>query len=131
MITVLKSKIHRATVTEANLNYIGSVTIDKDLLEASGIHPYEQVHIVNINNGERFVTYAIEGPRGGGDICLNGAAARLVHHGDLVIIIAYRQLQEAEMEGYKPTVVFVDEQNRVVSAESLIEPPFTSIDSLS
>lgn len=131
MITVLKSKIHRATVTEANLNYIGSVTIDKDLLDASGIHPYEQVHIVNITNGERFVTYAIEGPRGGGDICLNGAAARLVHPGDLVIIIAYRQLQEAEMDGYKPTVVFVDEHNRVVSAEALIEPPFTPIDSLS
>jgi aspartate 1-decarboxylase len=131
MITVLKSKIHRATVTEANLNYIGSITIDKDLLEASGIHPYEQVHIVNINNGERFVTYAIEGPRGNGDICLNGAAARLVHPGDMVIVIAYRQLQDAEMDGYKPTVVFVDEHNRVVSAETLIEPPFTPIDTLS
>jgi aspartate 1-decarboxylase len=126
MITVLKSKIHRATVTEANLNYVGSITIDKDLLEASGIHPYEQVHIVNINNGERLVTYAIEGPSGGGDICLNGAAARLVHKGDLVIIISYRQLEEAQMAGYAPTVVFVDQHNRPVSAEAQRETAFTT-----
>jgi aspartate 1-decarboxylase len=115
MITVLKSKIHRATVTDANLNYVGSITIDRELMEAANLHPYEQVHVVNINNGERFVTYVIEGPAGGGDICLNGAAARLVHRGDLVIVIAYRQIEEARMAGYEPTVVFVDAQNRQVT----------------
>ena len=125
MITVLKAKIHRATVTDANLNYVGSITVDKDLLDAAGIHPYEMVHVVNINNGERFVTYAIEGPRGGGDICLNGAAARLVHKGDLVIIIAYKQMEEAQMPGYKPTVVFVDAQNRQTSLETVEETAFT------
>ena len=123
MITVLKAKIHRATVTDANLNYVGSITVDKDLLDASGIHPYEMVHVVNINNGERFVTYAIEGPRGQGDVCLNGAAARLVHKGDLVIIIAYKQMEEAQMPGYEPTIVFVDERNRMVSAQAAMESP--------
>lgn len=126
MITVLKSKIHRATVTDANLHYVGSITIDRDLLDAAGIFPYEMVHIVNVNNGQRFVTYAIEGARGAGDICLNGAAARLVHKGDIVIIIAYRQMEEAQMAGYQPTVVFVDEQNRQSSAGPLIEPADTS-----
>ena len=127
MITVLKSKIHRATVTDANLNYVGSITIDRDLIDAAGLHPYEQVHIVNINNGERFVTYVIEGPRGGGDMCLNGAAARLVQKGDLVIVIAYRQLEEAQMAGDEPTVVFVDAQNRLVSAEAQGERPSTQL----
>ena len=126
MITVLKSKIHRATVTDANLHYVGSITIDRDLLDAAGIFPDEMVHIVNVNNGQRFVTYAIEGARGAGDICLNGAAARLVHKGDIVIIIAYRQMEEAQMEGYQPTVVFVDEQNRMAATGPLIEPADTS-----
>jgi aspartate 1-decarboxylase len=126
MITVLKSKIHRATVTDANLHYVGSITIDRDLLDAAGIFPYEMVHIVNVNNGQRFVTYAIEGARGAGDICLNGAAARLVHKGDIVIIIAYRQMEEAQMAGYQPTVVFVDAQNRQSAAGPLIEPADTS-----
>jgi aspartate 1-decarboxylase len=126
MITVLKSKIHRATVTDANLHYVGSITIDRDLLDAAGIFPYEMVHIVNVNNGQRFVTYAIEGARGAGDICLNGAAARLVHKGDIVIIIAYRQMEEAQMAGYQPTVVFVDEQNRQSAVGPLIEPADTS-----
>jgi aspartate 1-decarboxylase len=126
MITVLKSKIHRATVTDANLHYVGSITIDRDLLDAAGIFPYEMVHIVNVNNGQRFVTYAIEGARGAGDICLNGAAARLVHKGDTVIIIAYRQMEEAQMAGYQPTVVFVDEQNRQSAVGPLVEPADTS-----
>jgi aspartate 1-decarboxylase len=126
MITVLKSKIHRATVTDANLHYVGSITIDRDLLDAAGIFPYEMVHIVNVNNGQRFVTYAIEGARGQGDICLNGAAARLVHKGDIVIIIAYRQMEEAQMDGYQPTVVFVDEQNRMAATGPLVEPADTS-----
>jgi aspartate 1-decarboxylase len=117
MITVLKSKIHRATVTDANLHYVGSITIDRDLLDAAGIFPYELVHIVNVNNGERFSTYAIEGVRGSKEICLNGAAARLVQKGDIVILITYQQMTEAQMPTYEPTVVFVDGQNNIVSLE--------------
>ncbi|SHK01037.1 L-aspartate 1-decarboxylase [Anaerobranca californiensis DSM 14826] len=116
-ITMFKSKIHKATVTEANLNYVGSVTIDKDLLEASGILPHEKVQIVNNNNGARLETYVIEGPRGSGVICLNGAAARLVQPGDVVIIIAYCQLDEQEAKNHQPTIVFVDEKNRITSIE--------------
>jgi aspartate 1-decarboxylase len=112
--TMLKSKIHRATVTDANLNYVGSITIDPDLLDAADILPFEQVAIVDISNGARFETYAIEGPRGGGDVCLNGAAARLVQPGDLVIILTYAQFDEAELAGFEPTVVHVDERNRQV-----------------
>ncbi len=112
--TMLKSKIHRATVTDANLNYVGSITIDPDLLDAADILPYEQVAIVDISNGARFETYAIEGPRGGGDICLNGAAARLVQPGDLVIVLTYAQFDEAELANFEPTVVHVDERNRQV-----------------
>ncbi len=112
--TMLKSKIHRATVTDANLNYVGSITIDTDLLEAADIRPYEQVAVVNINNGQRFETYAIEGPAGGGDMCLNGAAARLAQPGDLIIVISYAQYDEQDLEGYEPTVVHVDSANRSV-----------------
>lgn len=112
--TMMKSKIHRATVTDANLNYVGSITIDTDLLEAADIRPYEQVAVVNINNGERFETYAIEGAPGSGDMCLNGAAARLAQPGDLIIVITYAQYDEAELEGFEPTVVHVDEANRAV-----------------
>ena len=108
IINILKSKIHRAIVTEANLNYIGSITIDKDLMEKAGIIEYEQVHVVNIDNGERFVTYAIEGRRGSGVICLNGAAARLAHVGDRVIIMAYCQMNEKEAKTFKPKVVIMD-----------------------
>jgi aspartate 1-decarboxylase len=112
MITVLKCKIHRATVTDADLHYPGSITVDRDLMDAAGLYPYEMVHVVDINNGERFVTYVIEGPRGGGAICLNGAAARLVHKGDLVILMAYQQVEESRMKGYLPRVIVVDESNR-------------------
>lgn len=112
--TMMKSKIHRATVTDADLNYVGSITIDTDLMEAADILPYEQVAVVNINNGERFETYTIEGAAGGGDICLNGAAARLAQPGDLIIVISYAQYDEAELRGYEPTVVHVDRDNRAV-----------------
>ncbi len=109
--TMMKSKIHRATVTDANLNYVGSITLDRDLMDAADILPFEQVAIVDINNGARFETYAIEGPRGGGDVCLNGAAARLVHPGDLIIIITYAQYDAAELADFAPTIVHVDEKN--------------------
>lgn len=117
--TMMKSKIHRATVTDANLNYVGSITVDRDLLQAADILPYEQVFVLNINTGARFETYAIEGPAGEGDICLNGAAARLAQPGDLVIVLTYAQYEEAELEGFEPTVVHVDAQNRQVEMESL------------
>lgn len=107
-IQLLKSKIHRVTVTEANLDYIGSITIDSDLMDAAGIFPGERVFIVDNNNGERFDTYAIEGPRGSGMICLNGAAARKVHTGDIVIIMAYALMTPEEAESWKPKVVFPD-----------------------
>ncbi|MBD5208183.1 MAG: aspartate 1-decarboxylase [Bacteroidales bacterium] len=108
LIEMMKSKIHRVTVTEANLNYIGSITIDSDLLEASGILPGERVYIVNNNNGERFDTYTIPGEAGSGVICLNGAAARKAQPGDIVIIIAYAQMTPEEAREWKPTVIFPD-----------------------
>lgn len=110
----MKSKIHRATVTEANLHYVGSITIDEDLMELSDIWANEKVQIVNNNNGARLETYVIPGPRGSGVICLNGAAARLVHPGDNVIIICYAMMSEEEAKTYKPKVVIVDEANRPV-----------------
>ncbi|MCL6447039.1 MAG: aspartate 1-decarboxylase [Armatimonadetes bacterium] len=113
LLTMFKSKIHRATVTEANLNYLGSITIDQELLEAAGILPHEKVQVVNINNGARLETYVIEGERGSGMICLNGAAARLVQPGDVVIIIAYALLTPEEAGVFQPTVVLVDERNRI------------------
>ena len=111
--TMCKGKIHRATVTQANLNYIGSITIDQDLLEAADIYPYEKVQVVNVTNGSRLETYAIAGARGSGVICLNGAAARLTAEGDIVIIINYGQFDEQEIRSLEPKVVFVDEQNRM------------------
>lgn len=111
--TMCKGKIHRATVTQANLNYIGSITIDQDLLEAADIYPYEKVQVVNVTNGSRLETYAIAGARGSGVICLNGAAARLTAEGDIVIIINYGQFDEQEIRSLEPRVVFVDEQNRL------------------
>jgi aspartate 1-decarboxylase len=111
--TMLKSKIHRATVTQADLHYVGSVTVDEDLLDAADLLPGELVHIVDINNGARLETYTIAGPRGSGVIGINGAAARLVHPGDLVILIAYGQMETAEAKGYVPRVVFVDADNRI------------------
>ncbi|GGF74833.1 aspartate 1-decarboxylase [Paenibacillus albidus] len=109
---MMKSKIHRATVTEANLNYVGSITIDENLMEAADLLENEKVQIVDNNNGSRLETYVIPGPRGSGVICLNGAAARLVHPGDTVIIISYAMLSSEELASHKPTVVFVDENNQ-------------------
>jgi aspartate 1-decarboxylase len=110
---IFRSKIHRATVTEANLNYVGSITIDYNLMEAAGILPHEKVQIVNVNNGERFETYVIEGERGSGQICLNGPAARKVAVGDKVIIIAYALMSYEEAQKHQPKVVFPDEQNQL------------------
>lgn len=115
---MLKSKIHRARVTQCDLHYEGSITIDPDLLEASGILPHEQVDVLDINNGARFTTYAIEGKRGSGIIGINGAAARLVHKDDLVIICAYARMDEAEAKSHKPTVLLMDENNRIIRKTS-------------
>jgi aspartate 1-decarboxylase len=112
---MLKSKIHRATVTDANINYEGSITIDKKLMAEADILPYEQVHVLNINNGARFTTYAIEGREGSGEICLNGAAARLAVKGDLVIILTYTEIPEDRLKDYKPRVVHVNEKNKIVT----------------
>ena len=111
--TMCKSKIHRATVTGADLNYVGSITIDPVLMEAADLLEYEQVAVVNVNNGARFETYVIPGVPGKGEICLNGAAARLAHPGDKVIVISYAQYNEEELERYRPVFIFVDEQNRI------------------
>lgn len=110
--TMMKSKIHRATVTEANLNYVGSITIDEELMEAADLLENEKVQVVDNNNGARLETYVIPGPRGSGVICLNGAAARLVQPGDTVIIMSYAMMSNDEAQTFKPTVVFVNEQNR-------------------
>ncbi|MFA9432568.1 aspartate 1-decarboxylase [Egicoccus sp. AB-alg2] len=118
--TMMKSKIHRATVTEANLHYVGSITIDRDLMEAADLLPNEKVQVVDNDNGARLETYVIEGPRGTGTICLNGAAARLVQPGDTVIIISYAELDDAEARTWEPTVVFVDGDNRPTSTGSEI-----------
>lgn len=112
--TMLNGKIHRATVTEANLNYVGSITIDADLLEAANMYPNELVHVVNNNNGERFETYIIEGARGSGVICANGAAARLVQPGDIVIIMSYVTMPDEEAKTHEPAVCLVDENNHVL-----------------
>lgn len=111
--SMLKSKIHRAVVTDANLNYVGSITIDEDLIDAADILENEKVTIVNVNNGERFDTYVIPGPRGSGMMCLNGAAARLVQKGDIIIILTYCQLNQDECRDHQPTVVFVNERNAI------------------
>jgi aspartate 1-decarboxylase len=111
--TMLKSKIHRATVTQADLHYVGSVTVDEDLMDAADLLPGEQVAVVDITNGARLETYVITGPRGSGVIGINGAAARLVHPGDLVILIAYGIMDDAEARRFEPRVVFVDADNRI------------------
>jgi len=108
---MLSGKIHRATVTTVCLNYEGSVTIDQDLMDASGIVPYEQVHIFDINNGSRLITYAVPAERGSGEIGINGAAAKLVKKGDLVIIVSFVMVDEVKTKGYKPRIVFVDKKN--------------------
>ncbi|MEA1914401.1 MAG: aspartate 1-decarboxylase [Campylobacterota bacterium] len=120
-IDMLYSKIHRATVTDANLNYIGSITVDQDLLDASKLRVGQKVEIVNINNGERFATYIIKGEAGSKDICLNGAAARKVEVGDKIIIIAYGTYHTDELENYEPTVVLVDDDNNISEVLNQLE----------
>jgi aspartate 1-decarboxylase len=112
---MMKSKIHRMTVTDANLNYVGSITLDPLLLEQADIREWEQVAIVDIDNGNRFETYVILGEPGKGECCLNGAAARLVHPGDKIIVITYADLEDAELDGYQPTIVHVDRRNQVIT----------------
>ncbi|MEO6684797.1 MAG: aspartate 1-decarboxylase [Dyadobacter sp.] len=114
-LTIMKSKIHRVKVTQAELNYVGSITIDEDLMDAAGLLENEQVHIVNNNNGERFVTYVIKGERNTGMICLNGAAARRVQIGDIIIIISYASMTPEEAKSFKPMVVFPDHNNQLVA----------------
>src|SRR6201991_3040965 len=118
--TMLKSKIHRATVTASDLHYVGSITVDPDLLEAADILEHEQVAVVDVDNGARFETYTIAGERGSGAIKVNGAAARLVHHGDTVIVISYAQYSRDELETYVPRVVHVDADNRIVTVDSAV-----------
>ncbi len=112
-LSILKSKIHRAVITQAELNYVGSVTIDADLIEAAGLYEYEHVHIVNVNSGSRIETYVIAGERGSGMICLNGAAARAGQVGDAVIIMAYADMTPEETGNFRPKVVFVNDQNKI------------------
>lgn len=119
LLNMFKSKIHRAKVVEANLNYVGSITIDRELMDAANILPGERVQIVNNNNGARLETYVIEGERNSGMICLNGAAARLVQPGDNVIIIAYCWINEEEAKAFKPSIVFVDEDNKIIEQSNL------------
>ncbi len=113
--TMLKSKIHRATVTDASLDYIGSITIDSALMEAADVLPNEQVHVLNLSNGERIETYAIEAAPNSGTICVNGAAARLVSPGDKIIVLTYTEVSDEEARSWSPRVIFVDEKNRIVS----------------
>lgn len=113
LVTMLKSKIHRATVTQAELDYVGSITVDEELLEAAGIYEYEKVQVVDIDNGSRFETYTIAGERGSGVICLNGAAARCVTKGDKIIIMAYAQMEQSQIKENPPKVVFVDGKNQI------------------
>jgi aspartate 1-decarboxylase len=115
---MLKSKIHRATVTDCDLHYVGSLTVDPELLEAADIREHEQVHVVDIDNGARFETYTIAGERGSGDLKVNGAAARLVHHGDTVILISYASYTEAELDAYEPRVVHVTRENEIVNVDA-------------
>lgn len=114
MRTMMRGKIHRATVTEANLNYEGSITLDPDLMEAAGILPYEQVHVLDVTNGARLETYALQGLRGEGEVCINGAAAHLVAMGDTVIILTYRATTDEAARGIAPKHVYVDAANRIV-----------------
>jgi aspartate 1-decarboxylase len=119
--TMLKSKIHRAMVTGSDLHYVGSVTIDADLLEAADVLDHELVHVLDLDNGARFETYTIAGERGSGEVTVNGAAARLVHTGDRVIVVSYAEYAEEELGSYEPRVVHVDEANRIVDVNSAVE----------
>jgi aspartate 1-decarboxylase len=117
---MLKSKIHRATVTGSDLHYVGSITIDADLLEAADVLEHELVHVLDLDNGARFETYTIAGARGSGELKLNGAAARLVHTGDTVIVVSYATYDERELERHEPRVVHVDQENRIVTVDSAV-----------
>src|ERR1700710_235727 len=128
--TMMKSKIHRATVTQADLHYVGSVTVDEDLLDAADLLPGELVHIVDITNGARLETYTIAGERGSGVIGINGAAAHLVHPGDLVILIGYGQMETAEARAHEPSVVFVDADNSILGASHAPAEPVPGSDLL-
>jgi aspartate 1-decarboxylase len=123
--TMMKSKIHRATVTEANLNYVGSITIDEDILDIVDMYPNEKVQIVNNNNGARLETYIIPGPRGSGVFCLNGAAARMVHIGDTIIVISYGLMTNEEAKSYKPKVAIMDANNKVI--QTVQDEPHSTI----
>jgi aspartate 1-decarboxylase len=118
--TMLKSKIHRCRITGSDLNYVGSITVDADLLEAADIREHEQVHVVDVDNGARFETYTIAGQRGSGEIKVNGAAARLVHSGDTVIVISYAAYDERELETYEPKVVHVNADNEIVTVDDAV-----------
>jgi aspartate 1-decarboxylase len=117
---MLKSKIHRATVSGSDLNYVGSITLDADLLEAADILEHELVHVLDIDNGNRFETYTIAGSQGSGEVTINGAAARLVQEGDKVIVVSYAQYDEAELASYEPRVVHVDAENRIVTVDDAV-----------
>jgi aspartate 1-decarboxylase len=119
--TMLKSKVHRATVTGSDLHYVGSITMDPELLEGADILEHELVHVLDIDNGNRFETYTIAGARGSGDVVINGAAARLAHEGDKVIVVSYAEYDESEIESYEPRVVHVDGRNRIVDVDSNVE----------
>ena len=121
MRTMLKSKIHRARVTALNIDYEGSITIDQKLMEEADILPYEQTEVLNLNNGARFITYAITGKRQSGQICLNGAAARLAKKGDIIIILAYCQIEDSETASFLPKLVYVDNKNNIVETKRAIE----------
>lgn len=114
-IELLKSKIHRATVTDANLDYVGSLTLDPILMQEANLNQYEKIHVLNITNGNRLITYIIKGESGSGEVCINGAAAHLVSKGDLVIVAAYCSLSESDAKIFKPTIVHVDNQNNVIN----------------
>ena len=121
MRTMLKSKIHRARVTALNIDYEGSITIDQNLMEEADILPYEQTEVLNLNNGARFITYAITGKRQSGQICLNGAAARLAKKGDIIIILSYCQIEDSETVSFLPKLVYVDNKNNIVETKRAIE----------
>jgi aspartate 1-decarboxylase len=118
---MLKSKIHRGTVTGSDLHYVGSITIDQELLDAADIREHEQVHVVDVDNGARFETYTISGERGSGEICVNGAAARLVHTGDTIIVISYAEYGEDEFHSYAPRVVHVNRENQIVLTDANVK----------
>ena len=120
VVKALKSKIHRATVTDADINYVGSISIDKNLMESSNLLPYEQVQVLNITNGNRLDTYVIEGKRNSGEICINGAAAHLVHPGDLIIVVSYCNINHSDLPCHKPAVVHVDKKNSIIDVASSV-----------